>query len=185
MKGFGYLTAVVLAVIAIGIGVSATDWSQNLSQFTNQDLRFSYPSSWTADTYQEVSSFSSAEVFLSNEAMHAPCVTVTNGFTCSPPVNGLGSDGVFVEWDEFGFPQWTLAREHGKTVTVDGHPGKEAIFSGRGSCVSGTQQGVTLVIARTVPDNFYAMTACLRGPDLVRERAEVDAMVASTRIVEP
>ena len=104
VKGFAYLTAAVLVVIAIGVGVNASTWqkpiqfSNKLTQFNNQYLRFEYPASWTAETYKEVSSFTDSLVFLSNRELHAPCVSLGNsgGYTCSYPLSRLGYDGVLV-----------------------------------------------------------------------------------------
>ena len=185
MKAFAYITACVLAVIAIGIGASASRWDQKLSQFDNELVRFNYPSSWTADTFPkpDISMFSSAMVSLSNEAMHAPCVRDGSTVTCSLPLTGLGSGGVLVVWSADAFPGWTLAREPGRPVSVNGHAGKESSVSGRGSCVIGTQEDITLVVARIATANYYEMDACLRGPDLARERSDIQAMIASTKIL--
>lgn len=185
VKAFAYLSAVVLAAIALGVGVSAPSWSHPLSQFNDQFLRFDYPSSWTSKTYLDESSFSSTIVFLSNETMHAPCEPYRDGIECSPPVSGLRPGGVFVEWTDNGFPGWNLGKQTGRSVAVDGHPGKEAVATGRGDCVSGTQLDITLVLARPYPDNYYEMDACLRGPSLAQERSEIQAMVASTKFLQP
>jgi len=52
-------------------------------------------------------------------------------------------------------------------------------------CASGTEEGVILVVARTFPDNYYEMDACLRGPELGREASEIQAMIASTKVLQP
>ena len=193
VKAFAYLTVVVLALIALGVGVSASRWEQRpsrgrarrspkLSEF-NGLLSFEYPSSWTANTYPEpLNMFASPVVFLSNEAMHAPCVTNGSTVTCSFPLTRLGSGGVLVEWSTIGHPGWTLAREPGRPISVHGHPGRESLVSGQGSCVSGTQEDITLVMVTEA--NIYEMDACLRGPDLARERSEIQAMIASTKIFQ-
>ena len=196
VNAFAYLTAVVLAVIAIGVGTSAPSWNQRpftgpspsgrlvkLSQFTDSLLRFDYPSSWTPAVLPANNTFSTAVVFLSHEA--DPRCAAAYGITVSIPRCALGSDGVLVEWSLDGFPGWTLARVHGQRVLVDGRPGKESFVSGSQSCATGTEEGVILVVSRTVPDSWYDMDACLRGPDLAIEGSEIQAMIASTKILQP
>ena len=183
----------VLAVIGIGIGVSASSWQKpstpargaGFSEFKDFLLRFDYPSGWKAVVLREDTMFSSPLVYLSHEAN--PRCSAPYGITRSDPLPqcGLGSDGVLLEWSENGIPTWTFAREIGRQVTIDGQPGKERTVSGSANCVTGTQQSVTLVIARTVPDNWYEMDACLRGPDLSGERSEIQAMIASAKILQP
>jgi hypothetical protein len=46
------------------------------------------------------------------------------------------------------------------------------------------QQDINVVIARTDERAFYRMVACLSGPDLSREHSEVQAMLASTKILQ-
>lgn len=177
VKAFAYLTAVVLAVIAIGVGASAPSWNQRpftgpspsgrlvkLSQFTDSALRFDYPSSWRAAVLAADTTFSTGLVFLSHEA--DPRCAAVYGITVSIPRCGLGPDGVLVEWSFDGFPGWTLAREPGQPVLVDGRPGKESFVPASRYCATGTEEGVILVVARTFPDNYYEMDGCLRGPEL-------------------
>ncbi|MGA2528993.1 MAG: RNA polymerase sigma factor [Acidimicrobiales bacterium] len=156
-----------------------------LSQFKDSSLRVDYPSGWNAVVLREDTMFSLPLVYLSHEAN--PRCSAPYGITRPDPLPqcGLGSDGVLVEWSENGFPGWTFSRQPGKRVTVDGQPGKERVVSGGENCVTGTQQSVTLVVARTAPDNWYEMDACLRGPDLAREHSEIQAMIASAKILQP
>lgn len=168
-------------------------WNQELAQFSDQLLRFDYPSDWNAQVYQDSvdigSSPARALVFLSNETVHAPCTEhverLGSKLTCSTAVSGLRPDGVFVEWTTKAWFKWTLAAAPGRSIHIDEHLGKIAVVSGRGSCVRGTQQDVTVVIPRGVVHNYFEMNACLRGPKLARERSEVLAMVASTKILQP
>ena len=84
-----------------------------------------------------------------------------------------------------GAPGWTLAYEPGLPILVNGHAARESVVSKHPSCVGDTQQEVSVAIAWTVQDNYYEMIACLSGPDLGRERSEVQAMLASTHILLP
>jgi hypothetical protein len=92
--------------------------------------------------------------------------------------------GALIEWSDGGFGGWTLANASGKRFTVDGHPAKEAVFvPAHGACVIGTAREVTVFVPRAAKYNYYEMRACLRGPDLTQERAEVQSMIASTKIL--
>jgi len=183
----------VLVAISIGVGVDVSTWHQpstpahgaGLSEFKNFLLRFDYPSGWNSVVLREDTMSSLSIVYLSHEAN--PRCSAPYGITRPDPLPqcGLGSDGVLVEWSENGSIVWTFARQLGQPVTVDVQPGKERVVSGAENCVTGTQQSVTLVVARTVPDNWYGMDACLRGPDLARELSEIQAMIASAKILQP
>jgi hypothetical protein len=184
----------VLAVIGIGVGVSASTWNQQpqfnnkVAHFDSQYVRFDYPSDWSAKTYQVISSFSDAIVFLSNRAMHVPCVrqntAVGYSVTCTPPLSRLGYDGVYVQWSVWGFPNWTLAGQRGQPISVSGRPARETVVSSHPDCMGDAQQDINVVIAQTDEGAFYRMVACLSGPDLSREHSEVQAMLASTKILQ-
>ncbi len=194
VKAFVYLTVAVLVAIAIGVAISSSTWQKpirfnnKLTQFDSQLLRFEYPSSWSAETYQDGSSFSNAIVFLSNKTIHTPCVRHNNAVgysvTCHAPLSRLGYDGVLVEWSSNGFPGRTLAKQSGQPISVSGHPGKESVVPEQ-FWVRGTPQYITVVIARTTAWNFYEANVSLSGPDLARERSEVQAMIASSKILQP
>jgi hypothetical protein len=184
----------VLVVIGIGVGVSASTWNQQpqfnnkVAHFDSQYVRFDYPSDWSAKTYQDISSFSDAIVFLSNRVMHVPCVrhknAVESGVTCHAPLSRLGYNGVYVEWSVNGFPNWTLANQPGQPISVSGRPARESVISGPDCMgISDAQQDINVVIAGV--NNYYAMVACLSGPDLSREHSEVQAMLASAKILQP
>jgi hypothetical protein len=66
------------------------------------------------------------------------------------------------------------------SVTVGGLPAREQV-SRPGLCSSiGADETIVVDAARTVPYNYYAMTACLRGPDLTQAASQVQRMLAST-----
>jgi hypothetical protein len=152
-----------------------------LAQFKNAELSFAYPASWRARTYTEISSFTRAEVFLSNDAMHRPCVTHGTLTTCRPVLARLGPGGVLVEWSANGYPTWSLAHAPGKRITVDGRAAKESVATARQDCPTATEREITVVISRPgSSNNYYEMTACLRGPAVAQERSDVQAMIRST-----
>jgi hypothetical protein len=54
------------------------------------------------------------------------------------------------------------------------------ILSGGGVLVSWDADG----FPRAVPDNWYQMDACLRGPDLTQQDAQISSMLTSVRTAE-
>jgi hypothetical protein len=159
-------------------------------------ISFEYPACWRAVQYSEVSSFSSAMVFLSNQATHPPCVTTTYpaaagsggaprpvmSMTCGWPVTRLAPGGVLVKWSNFGFPDWSLSEVSGSSLTVGGLAAREQT-SLPGDCrMLGADETITVDVAGGVASNDYEMTACLRGPDLQHEVAEVQRMLSTTSL---
>src|SRR5579863_6181889 len=73
------------------------DSPSNWATYDGNGMRFDYPSCWTPVHNDEVSSFSTSLVDLSNEAMRDPCTTTTNGLKtsmyCGSPLTDLVTDG--------------------------------------------------------------------------------------------
>lgn len=163
--------------------------SPTMAHFTDCYLSFSYPSTWRAETYVEVSSFTNALVFLSPQTMHPPCVTVhksTETITsCGQPFGHLAPGGVLVEWWVDGFLDWSLAKAPGRPITVGGRRAKEALTKAVSACPAGAAQRLTVEVARQVPHNLYEMTACLSSRALAAERAQVQAMLGTVHFRRP
>ena len=67
-------------------------------------------------------------------------------------------------------------------TTVAGRKAVETRTSG-GWCVTlGGAETITVMIPRTAPDNWYQMDACLRGPGLAQQEAEISSMLKSVHI---
>ena len=188
----------MLVAIAIGVGVNAwsgqkpVPFNNKLTSFDSRFLGFKYPASWADEPDSMVGSFADGLVFLSNREMHAPCLTrqLANGdieTTCSNPVSRLGYDGVLVHWmllfsmTNIG-PGGTLAHWPGLPILVDGHAGRESVVSKHPGCVRDTRQELSVSIV-WIGNSYFEMTACLSGPNLGRERSEVRAMIATTKIL--
>ena len=164
-------------------------------------VRFDYPSCWSAVTDDEETTFSTSLVDLSNQTMHAPCTTTSTppgrarpgivGKTtvCRLPITSLAPDGILVRWSANGSPLWRLDRQPGVTLTVGGRPAREQISSGAplSSTICGSidaDRSISVVVAESGPDDFYGMTACLRGPDTAVGASQVRAMLASTTFAD-
>jgi hypothetical protein len=148
--------------------------------YDGNGVRFDYPSCWTPVHNVEVSTMSSSLVDLSNEAMQDPCTTTASSTACGWPLTKLAAEGVLVRWSSNGFPGWSLQQAPGTSLTVGGLPAREQV-SQPGNCGSiGADETIAVEVARTVPSNYYAMTACLRGPDQTQAASQVQQILAST-----
>jgi len=149
-------------------------------------VSFRYPSTWTAHRYVAVSSFSTSIVYLSNDRLHPPCRTTRGqgsvSTACGSPLAHLGPSGVLVEWSEHGFPDWSLkTRAEGKPITVGGHRAKIQIPSSLSPCPDGFDQSMTVVV-ESVPDNWWQIDACIRGPGVAASLSQVRAMLRSAHL---
>lgn len=151
-------------------------------------LRFSYPKCWESKSYPVESSFSIGLVYLSNQGMHNPCVTIrsktSTSSTCGWPMSRLNSNGILVTWQVLGMPGLTLGLVRGRPVTIEDRAAKEEVAGGSGGgcgLVRATTAEVVFVTG-TSPDNFYVMTACMRAPQVRADERLVSRMLASVRI---
>jgi N-acetylneuraminic acid mutarotase len=92
----------------------------------------------------------------------------------------LPEGGVLIAWWAKGFPGWSLDKAQGDIFAVGGHRAK--LRTDRpGDCRRiGADETVTATTARDAAANWFEMNACLRGPGLQAEEAQVRAMLAST-----
>jgi hypothetical protein len=156
--------------------------SASLKAYTASWLHFRYPAAWTARVgYNVVNTIYGVDLVLSNQAMHDPC----HADGCGWPVYDLGPDGVFVEWADQVYPGGAhMSRAFGAPVTVGGRPSRQAV-SRPGDC---SAIGGTETISLQIPDdkdNIYAVTACVRGPDLDRTVGQVQALIDSVSFPRP
>lgn len=145
--------------------------------FSRMGLSLRYPAHWTANTTPVVTMFSTNIVFLSNEAAQVPCEM---GLPQPPAcLAGLAPGGIYVDWDAGGRPGLSL---RGRRLEVGGVAAGEIRWDGRGYCPLAHVQRSVYLLALTQGFNGYEMVACLRGPGLRREEAEVAQMISSVRI---
>ena len=160
--------------------VNPSSWSV----YNSEGLHFDYPSCWTVVHYSEESMFSSSLVDLSDQPTHQPCTITTSASgtttTCGSPITRLEAGRVLVQWTETGFLGWTLDKAPGTPMTVGGLHAREQV-SRPGACGENSgDETISVDVARAYQDNYYAIWACLRGPDIDQEAAQIQRMLAST-----
>jgi hypothetical protein len=154
------------------------------ASFSSLGLSFRYPATWhSLIPSGEVSSFVAVIVYLSSSPLHDSCsVTTSSGGTsaaCTGPISSVAPGGVLIQWDDDGFPNAGVPKPN---TTVAGRPAVETRTSG-GWCASlGGTETITVMIPRTVPDNWYQMEACLRPPNLPQQEADISAMLRTVQL---
>jgi hypothetical protein len=180
------LASAVLASAALVTGCASAGAPQAAvaSRFSAMGLAFRYPGTWRSGTWSDdVSSFSGPIVFLSTARLHDPCLRTVNAqvtsVSCGDPVSTVAPGGMLVRWDEDGFPNWHAPRSNTK---IGGRPATETVTAGRWCQALDGSRTITVVIPQGASDNWYEMDACLRGPGLPAEQAEITAMLKTVRI---
>jgi len=160
------------------------------ARFQEAGLVFDYPASWHVYHYDMFSSFSTLVAYLATVPVRDPCTrTVTSESTsisCNASSYALEPDTLVVRLESWGFPGFNILDADpggGARTTVGGLPAIRAVED---RAFAGTIRTITWTLARPGSvDNSYKITAELRGPDLDRLEAQVDAMVASLRYDPP
>jgi hypothetical protein len=154
------------------------------ASFSAMGLAFRYPATWQSGTWStDESSFSQLIVFLSTSRLKNPCAVSTSPHeiaqTCVYPIGALPPGGVLVRWSANGHPPWLPTHPN---TTIAGRKALETRTSG-GWCATllGTET-ITVQIPRAVPGNWYQMDACLRGPGLPQQEAQITSMLRSVQI---
>jgi hypothetical protein len=183
------LASAAVAAVALLAGCASAGGPQSgrpaamTSRFSAMGLAFRYPGSWRSGVWSDdVSSFSGLIVALSTSRQHDPCQrTVAPGVTsgsCGDPISTLPPGGVLVRWTSNGFPGW-----HAPTANtrIGGHPATETAGADSWCTALGGTQTSTAVIPGKVGSDWYEMDACLRGPGVPAEQAEITTMLRSVR----
>jgi hypothetical protein len=186
----------LLALAALGAGAGCGGSSRpqttamtppaSLATFRNAYLEFRYPQAWRTLQFPDSGELHfHPMVYLSTQSGHDPCRQSGLTVTCGWPVDRLQPSGVVVQWENKGFPGWSLATQSGTSLRVGGRPARETTRR-PGDCGSiGADETVSVQIARPVADNWTDFVACLRGPNLAAHEQEVAAVLASTRFLQP
>lgn len=168
-------------------GVSAS----GMRTFNESGLLFEYPASWREFRGQSVSSFSTLIAYLGTVPVDASC--------SSKPSNGgietqchedyqLMPNSLAVAIRANGFPNFTVldVPAGATSMVIGGLPGYQEVGPSFPGDTSGAETVVTTTIARPGSiDNYYTITASLRGPDFDRLQAAVDALIGSLRFDPP
>ena len=168
-------------------GVSAS----GMRTFNESGLIFEYPASWREFRGQSVSSFSTLIAYLGTVPVDASC--------SSKPVNGgvetqcledyqLVPNSLAVAIRANGFPNFSVLKvpAGAASIVIGGLPGYQEVGPTFPGDTSGAETVVTTTIAHPgLIDNYYTITASLRGPDVAPMRADLDALIASLRFDPP
>ena len=151
--------------------------------FDAAGVTFRYPAAWRAQTSPgAASSFSEPIADLSPEPLHDPCHRPSAGeLDCSFPLTSLPPGGVLATVSANGFPGLQTGHWPGRHLTIDGMPTWLSTARPNGECPPGADEVTTARYLRDVPDNYYEITVCARGPGLAQVRAETTRMVESFR----
>jgi hypothetical protein len=152
-------------------------------------LSFRRPASWKPQTFGAQSSFSTPIVYLSNQPLHNPCVHNHLGpghfsVHCGEALDRLRPGGVIVQWSEQGFAGWTIDNAPGRPVKVDGLRGRLQTRENRCGRLGADHRMLLVVENPRLPDNWYGLRACFRGPDSASTEAALRDMIASTRFAD-
>jgi hypothetical protein len=116
--------------------------------------------------------------FLGTGRLYDPCERTVGAevtsVSCGDPVSKVAPGGMLVRWDEDGFPNWHAP---GSNTKIGCRPATETVTAGRWCRTLGGSRTITVVIPRGASDNWYEMDACLRGPGIPSEQAEITAML--------
>ena len=145
-----------------------------------------YPSTWRAATYDEVSSFTAAVVFFSDQQMSSPCQTSADGssVTCSgDAVAHLRPGGVSVYWFTNGTPSPNLFdTAPGTPTTINGAPAKVHIGADSDCSSIGGRTSVTATVQRPgAANNVFVMRACVNA---ARDSRQITLVLASLHTMD-
>lgn len=170
---------------AVGTGGAATP-TRALADFHNAFLEFRYPASWAAAQPDVDGTLHfHPMLYLSEQPTRNPCQTTTDGTSCGWPIVRLRPGRVLIVWENRGSPGWSLRSTPGVPLSVGGRPARRHV-SRPGPCAAiGADETIEVAIARPLADNWTALTACLRAPNLADSERAVDALLASTKFNAP
>jgi hypothetical protein len=154
------------------------------ARFSAMGLSFRYPAAWWSVTPRAgLSDFPALIVYLSTSRLISICVASASpgrtAETCAYPIRVLPPGGVLVRWNANSLPSWRMPRA---TTTIAGRDAAESKVRGGWCAVLGGTETITVMIPRAGPGKWYQMDACLRGPGLPRQEAQISSMLRSVRI---
>jgi hypothetical protein len=171
------------AALVTGCASTATPQPAATSDFRTTGLAFRYPGTWHAGKWgDDVSSFSAPIVFLSTGRLHDPCQRTVKAqvttVSCGDPVSALAPGGVLVRWSGNGAPSWHAPAANTK---VGGRPATQTVTASAPCRALGGTRAIAVVIPDSAASSWYEMDACLRGPGIASEQAEITAMLKTVR----
>lgn len=182
-----FLLVLATAVVAAcGASLASTGKTTQLADFRSPFVEFTHPPTWSASEPPTSGSLHFHPlIYLSAQPTRDPCRTQGGTVACGWPVQRLKPGGVLVVWENRGYPGWTLASAAGTRLRIGDRPARRAV-SRPGACKSiGADETVEIAIARPLPSNWTAVTACLRSPNLAASEQQLDALLASIKFKAP
>ena len=180
------LVLIAATVSGCGSASNASGSSGAVETFQNSFLVFGYPPAWKPAVFKITGTLHfSPMVYVSSQPVHHPCHSQQSATVCGWPLDRLRPGGALIVWENRGFPGWSLRTTHGTALRIGGRRAKQTVTR-PGQCGAiGADETIAIEIARPIPNNWTAFTACLKGPGLASSVREVDALLASTKFVAP
>jgi hypothetical protein len=192
------LVAAPLVIVLVAVLAALSFAAQRLgsqrakpNRFRTHELSFAYPASWRRTDCRriETEGFGTDTIVYLGSASSPPRCT-KRGWLHQPP---LHRDGVILMWGDYGNPHVrSLRRFPGKRIRVGGQPARIAIqppsegaLNEPCSEVGGTRTVNVVIRFPQTAENWWAMTACLRGPHLSAREAQIHRMLASVKLKGP
>jgi hypothetical protein len=179
-------TAAALVLILAGCGSTHSASRSTGLTFRNDFLVFGYPPGWKPTVPQITRALHfDPMVYVSSQPVRPPCRTRGSVTACGWPLDRLRRGGALLVWENRGAPGWSLRTAAGAPVRVGGRKAKRAVDRPGACAAIGADETIQVAIARPLPENWTAFTACLKGPGLAAGEREVDAVLASTHFLQP
>ncbi len=182
--------AALALLVGCAVAPSSAPPATGTMSFDEGGLAFQYPAAWQEFHYTVQSSFSDAIAYLASVNVPEPCATTVASDSTSVDCEdrfSLTADTLVVAVMSYGSPGTDITQvpSDATALTVGGLPGYVET-DGPDAAVPGVDRTVTWTIARPGSiSNVFMIEAQLRGPDLDRLQAQLDAMVATIRYDPP
>jgi hypothetical protein len=87
-----------------------------------------------------------------------------------------------VTWTERGFPGWRFQKTMDTPLTLGGHRARMQVqHPGFCSAIGGVESVSVVVEMPALPDNYWRIDACIRGPDVATADGQVRAMLQTAQ----
>jgi hypothetical protein len=151
---------------------------------TTRAITFSYPNGWSRTDWDQPSSFAYMVAAVSNHALKTPCTHSLMSWSCGQPVDQVQAGTLLVEWWQNAFPGWTFAAQTGTAFTVGGFPAKMQDPADLTTVCPNlsAESAMQVIIDRPeATGNYFAFTACFKGPAVAAEKSEALDILASAQ----
>jgi hypothetical protein len=172
--------AVVALLVAAAVAAAAAADAPPLVRYTDGTISFAHPESWRESHPRWLARHGQPLVDLSTQQLGDSCAskTVPGGveISCGFPLGVLEPGNVFVRW-AWAFVGPPLPLCCGPRTIIGDAPAVESVER-PGAC---GRIGGEETVSAVVEEPRLEFVACLRGPDIEQEKADVRQLLASTR----